>query len=169
VPFDFPDDDGDRAPAAPTLARVVAVAWIVGGGFFLAFASLDILLIAAAAANNGRVLVPLFRLGCGSAIGVFFLWAGVRAWRGTAGGLVGPGVASVALGLLYIGVGLLLGLPLAMRANGGQAVLLLLLGAACGLLGLALLAAGVMAFCAEGAYQTWRESVARQSRRDWDE
>src|SRR5439155_23161076 len=148
----------------PGLVTAAGVIWIAVGGLFVFAAVVDVaLLLGGATAAPGPAVC---RLGCGSAFAAAFLVAGVRAVRGTIGGLGLPAAGSIALGLPYLGLGLAVLVNVGAAKTPQEVLFLVLAGPLCGLIGLGMIAAGAMALSANQKYREWRKPIASRRYRD---
>jgi hypothetical protein len=85
--------------------------------------------------------------------GLLFLYGGLRATSGTTPGTLRTGIASIVLGIIWVGAGVLLSTKLALGPN----VMLLLIS---GGMGGALILAGFLAVTGRSSYQKWRDAHA---------
>jgi hypothetical protein len=142
--FNAPGVGPGRGEDMPTAAFWAGVIWVVAGMVYVL----------------GAVLLSL-RVGNFSPAFGLLLWAavhlagGVRTLNGTAPGTVRNGILSVVFGLIWVCVAVVGGQT---GTNPDAPLLALGLGA----FGVALLAAGGLAFSCSGDYKRWR---GRQSRR----
>jgi len=106
----------------------------------------------------GTVLVLSSQTGTirspgGILAGLFFLYGGFRAMSGTSPGTLRSGVASILLGSLWVGAGVVMSTNLGLESNG---MLLLISGG----MGGALILAGFLAVMGRSNYQRWRDARA---------
>jgi hypothetical protein len=141
--FDERDRDFGAAPVYPVTVTLAGTVWILFGCLILinAAAVLALGLHENMAGGIGVVvLLSLFALA--------FLFVGVQSVRGTAPDTLGNGAGSIIFALLELGSGVA-------NLNAGQ-----YLQAGVGLLlGLGLLAAGILALVGRGEYKAWRRAA----------
>ena len=85
--------------------------------------------------------------------GLFFLYGGLRTTSGATPGTLRSGIASILLGIVWVGAGVLMFTNLGLGSNG---VGLLVTGG----MGGALILAGFLAVAGRSSYQKWREAHA---------
>jgi hypothetical protein len=156
-------DDYDARGAGrdiPFPAEVMAagIIWIVFGVLGIGSSALSLLIDVGTAANAGQGQAPSGRFGggCGLLFAIAFLVVGIQTVKGTAKGTLANGIGSHVFGLLYAGLGVLLIVLATLPQTQLPVELFYVLGALCGLLGIALLVAGLLAVAGKQAYEDWR-------------
>ena len=85
--------------------------------------------------------------------GLFFLYGGFRTTSGATPGTLRSGIASILLGFLWVGAGVIMSTNLGLQPNG---LLLLISGG----MGGTLILAGFLAVIGRSSYQRWRDAHA---------
>ena len=127
-------------PAFPTSIMVAGLIWAAIGVFTLGT-------VAVLSSQTGAIRSPGAIMA-----GLFFLYGGVRTTSGASPGTLRGGIASMLLGFLWIGSGVIM----SNLDHQSAGKLLLISGAAGG----ALLLAGFLAVIGRSSYQKWREAHA---------
>jgi hypothetical protein len=166
--FDVDDDrdDRDRGPRArppgfPASVRAAGVLWIVFGGIGLlgVFLSFGVLV-----ASAGRATGPNF---CGVLIPVVFLIVGIQTVSGSINSMVGPAVASLVFGCIYLGLGALvavLGVGALADARHIEPAILVIAAMILVGLGILLVTAGTLALVGKDRYFLWKRGWRRRWR-----
>jgi hypothetical protein len=137
------EEETDTAPRAafPLSVMWAGIIWAAVGGVIL-------LTVLALSWQAGTIRSP------GSILAsLLFLYGGLRAISGTTPGTLRSGIASIVLGLIWIGAGVFM-TTLVLPSNGTQVILL------SGGMGGALILAGSLAVIGGKNYQKWRHASA---------
>lgn len=168
---DEADPDDDDAPAGPVpfpgIVRAAGIIWICVGALELVNAALTLVLAGVNQNPGGASGVC-----CSGGVGIAFLMCGMQTVTGKAKDTLGNGIGSIALGVLLLGAGVLIGFGGAFlganpgaNQNGPPPELFIIIGAITAVLGLTLILAGTLALVGRSRYREWREARSPRSRR----
>jgi hypothetical protein len=124
--------------AFPLSITVAGIIWVAIGVFTLGT-------VIVLSSQTGTIRSPGAILG-----GLFFLYGGFRTTSGATPGTLRSGIASILLGFLWVGAGVIMSTYLSFRSTG-----MVLLSAG---MGGALILAGCLAISGRSSYQRWRDA-----------
>ena len=127
--------------AFPLSITVAGIIWAAMGVFTLGT-------VIVLSSQTGTIRSPGAILG-----GLFFLYGGFRTTSGATPGTLRSGIASILLGLLWVGTGVIMSTSLNLPSND---TLLLFSGG----MGGALILAGFLAVIGRSSYRSWRDAHA---------
>ena len=161
IPEARPSRRGQRLPGGVRLAGVLWIVWGLLGVLWPCAGLIGAAADPPARANADIVHGPntgcAWPILCGFVLSVAFLIFGIRTVQGSASGLLGPGICSVLLGVVYVAAGaLMLVASEAVVRKGFSPRSVYALGVGQALLGGLLLWAGVLATLGQRAYMEWR-------------
>jgi hypothetical protein len=172
--YEDEDDLDDRRasgrPSFPGIVRAAGIIWIGVGGLELLNAVANAVM---AGMNQNQNPGSVGGVCCAGGIGIAFLVCGIQTVTGKATDTLGNAIGSLALGLLLLGLGVLVGFGGAIlganpnanaNANGLPAVVFVILGVITSVLGLTLILAGVLALMGRARYKEWRQANFPSSR-----
>jgi hypothetical protein len=166
----------------PKLIRAAGIIWIVSCCLILLNAAVNIVIVVAfsGAVGGPHVIEGVSGSNAGTLFAVLFIFVGAQIGKGTPTDTLGIGIASIILGVLNAGVGilaLLIGLnrlafyvmltpqeqvnDIAPSAN--AALVLCIGGGVSTLCGLGLILAGVLALMGRADYKTYRQARKRSA------
>ena len=158
--------DGTGVPFPPGV-KAAGMIWIGFGVIGLLGAATLFVFMLVWAGGAGAGGVPVFCAPvCLTLFAIVFLMAGIETVKGKAKGILGNAVGSIFFGVLYLGQA-----ALAVSRGAGAGMVEVVVGAALfGVLGLALVGAGVFALFGKSDYEKWRRAHgmdwgSRRSRR----
>jgi hypothetical protein len=156
------EQSSETKPAYPTTVTIAGIVWMIYGGLILLNLLLSVGVLLPGSGQAHRIddgdRIHLAALGCSGALilligifGVGFFVVGLQSVRGTARDTLGNSIGSIILGLICFGLA-------AIEAHIGH-----MIGAGITfLVGVGLVAAGVLALTGRAAYKRWRKAEIQQ-------
>lgn len=179
---DFEDEDDNEddyvsPPTFPAIVKLAGIIWLCVGALSALNMAISFILggVNKAGLGGGPGCCPGLIAGV---VAFAFLHTGYQTVIGKAKDTLGNGIGSIVLGLLQLLGALLIGvggiLAKNQGANGPPEEVFVVIAAIAGVLGTALVAAGILALAGRSQYRVWREANAprkrrRRPRRDRDE
>jgi hypothetical protein len=164
----------ERGPDFPVSVQIAGIIWIAFGTLGLVNAGLSFLMTlgnaAAKAGQPGAVPGNVCGSICIALFAIAFLFVGIQTVKGTAKSTLGNGIGSIIFGLLYGGMAVVFIVLSTQIAGPAPATLFFVFAGFSGVLGIGLLAAGLLALAGKQAYEDWRAAKGfdgrpRRSRR----